>query len=96
MDPNGLVRYLANRVESLKCCFCLFSYELANLKETSSILQACGHNTEELDQAIVKARDSIAELKKAQERAIDRFKNSTVTFIVDAQKAAEIEAARLQ
>jgi len=97
MDPNGLVRYLANRVDSLKPCRygCLFTAYLEPSLETQTILQACGHTTEELDQAIVKARDSFKELTKAHECAIDKFKQSTVYFIVDAAKAAEIESTRL-
>jgi hypothetical protein len=65
-------------------------------KETSALLTACGHTTEELDSAIVTADKAIENLKAARERAVAWFKAEGVCFSVDESKRRKIEAARLQ
>jgi hypothetical protein len=100
MNVPTVVSILSKRLDSLCPYLPLYCPQKAGMdqyKETSALLAACWHNTEELDSAMITAADkALFVLSKARERAVARFKAEDVCFYVDEVKCKEIEAARLQ
>ncbi len=99
MNVPTVVSILSKRLDSL-CLYlplyCPLKAGMDQYKETSALLAARWHNTEELDSAITAADKALFVLSKARERAVARFKAEDVCFYVDEVKRKEIEAARLQ
>ena len=96
MDEPTLATYLSQHLDTLVDSPFYCPYNLHKYRQTSALLRACGHNTESLDEAIEATSTSIQELKAAQESAIFKFRNEGVCFIVDTEKAKELEMAHLQ
>ncbi len=56
MDPPTVVMFLSKPLDRLSAGPVFYTaVAIANHKETSSLLAACGYNTEELDSAITAA-----------------------------------------
>jgi hypothetical protein len=98
MCPNALAQYLSFKLDSTKPCnyWCPITAELNKYKETKLILEASGHDTHDLQKAIELFSVATQHLKAVQEASIAKFKKEGVCFIVDHQKAAELESACLQ
>ena len=98
MDLKTLVDFLNLHVDELdrRSFYCDFDNSLDPYKNTARLIQACGHDTTELQNAIFAAEVAISALKKAREKAVCRFKQDGVCFTVDETKRKEIEATNLQ
>jgi hypothetical protein len=98
MDPDWLVNFLNGYLEKQRSCrfYDPMLTEMNRFRETSKLLQACGHKTEELDEAIADTMQSVQRLNLAQENAISKWKQQGVYFVIDRQKAIDIETANLQ
>jgi len=98
MDLPTLITILNTRVDELSRsgCFCGFTPVLAPYRETKKLIQACGHDTSELESAINAADQALTQLELTRDKVACRFKADGVCFTVDESKRKEIEMARLQ
>ncbi len=62
--------------------YCAFGHSIEDNHELNLTLQAAGHDTSELDEAIKEALESIVKLKSARDKAVERFKQQGVLFKV--------------
>jgi hypothetical protein len=77
MNLPIIVKVLTRQIDGLcphTTLLCPLKTGMDQHKETSALLTACGHTTEELDSAIVTADKAIENLKAARERAVAWFK----------------------
>ena len=98
MDPDALVLFLGAYLDKLqeRGFNCPMFIEMHKYRETSRILKACGYETQDLDEAIKDAMQSIKKLKSTQEDVISNWKEKGVNFIVYKPKELDEEAALLQ
>ena len=96
MNLNKVVTILCQQLESWKSSpyYCPFTQELKNYRNSSELLQACGHDVHELNVAIIATEKAFQELKVARDRAVARFHTEGVCFTVDENKRSELEAKR--
>ena len=59
------------------------TYRMDDYRQTSELLGACGHDTRELEKAIIDARVVLDRLVAARNKAVARFKAEGVIFVVD-------------
>jgi hypothetical protein len=64
-------------------------------KDVQKLIKACGHDTSELDQAIIEAHKALLRLDLVQEQERCRFKANGICFFVDESKRKEIALERL-
>jgi hypothetical protein len=67
-----------------------------NTRNLKNPIQACGHDTAELDQAIDTASKALFELETARDMAVSRFKSERICVVVDKAKRKEIKLSKLQ
>lgn len=98
MDLPKVLDFLHSRVEQLCRTNSLYSvtYVMAPFKETEELIRACGHDTTELQQAILAASETFDRLERARDKAACKFKAQGVCFTVDEARRQEIEQSRLQ
>lgn len=97
MDLRTVVDVLNARVDELgRGCYWETASFLVRYRETQKLIQACGHDTSELEQAIDAAGKAVAEMEIVRDKVVSRFKANGVCFIVDESKRKEIEQAKLQ
>jgi hypothetical protein len=69
---------------------------LSQYKESQKLIQACGHDTTELEHAIDAAFKANLELEMARHKAVCRFKSDGICFLVDETRRRENEFSQLQ
>ena len=85
MELPTLTRFLCLQLDEYGQFCHPFAVELNTFRQTSALLEACGHDTGELDAAILAAERASLELKAARERAVARFKTGGVCFTVESR-----------
>jgi hypothetical protein len=99
MDLPTVVTHLNLQLDSWcyeLSCFCPMNKKMDEYRQTSNLIKACGHDTRELDEAIIGSGKAFELLKAACKEAVDLFKAKGVCYTVNEGKRKELEAARLQ
>lgn len=97
MDSHTVVDVLNARVEELgRDCFVLTRSFLTPYSETQKLIEACGHDTSELEQAIDTAGKAVAKMEIARYKVATKLKAGGICFVVDESKRMELEQSRLQ
>lgn len=81
---HDITQFIRARVDALirTGCYCPFIHGIDGFHELKLTLQAAGHDTSELYEAITETLESIVKLKAARDKAVDRFKEQGVLFKV--------------
>lgn len=97
MDFNFLGMFLNDRLDELSRThmFNGTSAVLQRYRDVQKLIKACGHDTRELDQAIIEAHEALIRLDQVQEQTKKRFKANGICFVVDESKRKEIELEKL-
>jgi hypothetical protein len=85
MNIPALTAYLTEQLDALSkegSAYCTFSYGIKTYQETSCILQACGHDTTELDTAITAVQLAAKTLKDARDSMLGKFNSEGVRGVV--------------
>ena len=77
-------------------CYCRLEYALNDYRETASLIGSCGHDTSDLVLAIAEVENALVVLRAERVKAVVKFKEDGVCFIVDESKRKAIEEAVLR
>lgn len=69
---------------------------LTPYSETQKLIEACGHDASELEQAIDAAGKAVAKMEIARYKVVTKLRADGVCFIVDESKRKELEQSMLQ
>jgi hypothetical protein len=69
---------------------------LSQYEESQKLIQACGHDTSELEHAIDAAFKANLELEMARDNAVSRLKSDGICFLVDETRRRENEFSEKQ
>ena len=76
--------------------YCLFTAAVNNYRETALLLRTAGHNTSELDSAVIQYMESVDKLRAARNTAVNKFKQEGLKYsIVETTQRIDTEADSL-
>ncbi len=97
MDQHILVDLLNARLDDLVSdCVWRTRSLLTPYVETQKLIEACGHDSSELEQAIKAAGEAVAKMDIVRHKVVTKLKADGVCFVVDESKRKELELSRLQ
>jgi hypothetical protein len=96
-ESSTVARLLNARLDELGrgLAWCYASI-LSQYEESQKLIQACGHDTSELEHAIDAAFKANLELEMARDNAVSRLKSDGICFLVDETRRRENEFSQLQ
>lgn len=97
MDFNFLGMLLNDRLDELSRTHMFNGTKavIQRYKDVQRLIKACGHDTHELDQAIIEAHEALLKLDHVQEQTKNRFKANGICFVADESKRQELELEKL-
>lgn len=98
MNLQTVADVLYARVDELcvSSTFYGLGQDMKRTMELQRLIQACGYDTSELQQAITATDQAVAEMERARKNVVTKFKTNGVFFIVDERRRAEMEQSSLQ
>jgi hypothetical protein len=89
---HHITQFMHARVDALTrvSCYCPFGAGIQGYDKLKLTLQAAGHDTSELHEAIKETLESMVKLKAARDKAVERFKEQGVLLkVVPVDKEEE-------